>query len=167
MSAFRYWWHALCLLPVVPKFLRWRLLAASGLQVTEVSMESGVKISNPNVSIGSGSYLNHGVVLGGAASIEIGKKVAIGHDVMIITSTHKVGPSSCRAGAGVSVEKSVAIGSGTWIGARALILPGVNIGAGCIIAAGAVVNRDCEPDGLYAGVPAKLIENLEDRDSRP
>ncbi|WP_319801222.1 acyltransferase [Arthrobacter sp. VKM Ac-2550] len=126
-------------------------------------MESGVRISNQNVSVGRGSYLNHGVLLGGSAAIRIGEKVAIGHDAMIITSTHEVGPSSCRAGSGVSVEKPVTIGSGTWIGARALILPGVNIGPGCVIAAGAVVNKDCQPDGLYAGVPAKRIEDLQER----
>jgi acetyltransferase-like isoleucine patch superfamily enzyme len=40
------------------------------------------------------------------------------------------------------------------------VAPGVNVGSGCIIAAGALVVRDCEPNGLYAGVPAKRIKDL-------
>ncbi|WP_447643573.1 acyltransferase [Nocardioides zeae] len=52
------------------------------------------------------------------------------------------------------------IGNGAWIGARALILPGVSVSEGCVIAAGAVVNRNTEPHGLYAGVPARRIRDL-------
>jgi maltose O-acetyltransferase len=40
------------------------------------------------------------------------------------------------------------------------VLPGVTIGAGCAVAAGAVVTADCEPDGLYAGVPARRVRDL-------
>jgi maltose O-acetyltransferase len=151
-----------CSLPIIPKCARWRLLAASGLPVTGVGMEAGVRITNRNIVVGRGSYMNRGVVLGGAALIRIGEKVAIGHDAMIITSTHLVGPAGCRAGSGVSIEKPVTIEAGTWIGARALILPGVTVGSGCVIAAGAVVAGNCEPNGLYAGVPAKRIKNLDE-----
>jgi maltose O-acetyltransferase len=41
------------------------------------------------------------------------------------------------------------------------VLPGVTVGDGCVIAAGAVVNADCQPDGLYAGVPARRVRDLE------
>ena len=50
---------------------------------------------------------------------------------------------------------------GCWICAGCTILPGVTIGEGCVIAAGSVVNKDCAPDGLYAGVPAKRIKDLK------
>ena len=49
---------------------------------------------------------------------------------------------------------------GTWIGANAIVLPGVRIGEGCVIAAGSVVVNDCEDNSLYAGVPARFIRKL-------
>jgi len=55
---------------------------------------------------------------------------------------------------------SVTIGNGCWICTRAIILPGVKIGDGCIIAAGSVVTEDCEPNYLYAGVPVVKIRYL-------
>ncbi|MCR4913326.1 MAG: acyltransferase [Lactobacillus sp.] len=55
----------------------------------------------------------------------------------------------------------VKIDDGCWIGANVTILPGVHIGKGCVIGAGAVVNKDCEPNGVYVGVPAKRIKDLQ------
>ncbi len=78
---------------------------------------------------------------------------------MFCTTTHKMGTSERRAKE--VIEKSIVIGSGTWIGARATIIPGVYVGNGCVIAAGAIVSKDCEPNGLYAGVPARRIKNLD------
>jgi acetyltransferase-like isoleucine patch superfamily enzyme len=43
-----------------------------------------------------------------------------------------------------------------------MIMPGVEVGPGCVVAAGAVVIKDCEPNGLYAGVPAKRVRDLDD-----
>jgi maltose O-acetyltransferase len=57
--------------------------------------------------------------------------------------------------------KSVFIGNGVWVGVNATILPGITIGDGCVIAAGAVVTSDCEPNCLYGGVPAKIIKRLD------
>lgn len=53
------------------------------------------------------------------------------------------------------------VGDGCWIGANATILPGVTVAPGCVIAAGAVVTKDTEPDGLYAGVPARRVRDLD------
>ena len=52
------------------------------------------------------------------------------------------------------------IGDGCWIGARALLLPGTTVGSGSVVAAGAVVRGACEPNSLYAGVPAARIRAL-------
>ena len=54
------------------------------------------------------------------------------------------------------------IGSGAWIGAESQILPGVNVGAGAIVAAGSVVTADVPPDTVAGGVPAKTIRSLAD-----
>ncbi|WP_308493924.1 acyltransferase [Microbacterium terrisoli] len=78
---------------------------------------------------------------------------------MFVTATHVVGDATRRAAAATSAP--IVVGDGVWIGARAIILPGVSIGDGCVIAAGAVVARDCEPHGLYGGVPAMRIRSYE------
>ena len=63
--------------------------------------------------------------------------------------------------AGMYCNKDIEIGDGTWICANVTILPGVKIGKGCVIAAGSVVNKDCEDNCMYGGVPAKLIKRLQ------
>jgi maltose O-acetyltransferase len=78
--------------------------------------------------------------------------------VLIGTSSHEVGPPEKRAG--TLVKQGVTIEDGCWVGARAIVLPGVTIGRGCIIASGAVVTKDCEPGGLYAGVPARRLRDV-------
>jgi acetyltransferase-like isoleucine patch superfamily enzyme len=77
---------------------------------------------------------------------------------LVLTSTHAIGPHHARLGDWRYLP--VTIGAGCWIAARSVIMPGVTIGDGCIVAAGAVVLEDCEPDGLYAGVPARRIRDL-------
>ena len=64
-------------------------------------------------------------------------------------------------GGGVGITKYIFIGDGCWIGANVTILPGIEIGTGCIIGAGALVTKNCKPNGLYVGVPAKRIRDLE------
>ena len=106
-----------------------------------------------------GAFINHNVFIDCREYVEIGEKTAIAFEVLICTSSHEVGDSFKRHGE--SKRSPVIIGNGCWIGARSVILPGVTIGDGCVIAAGAVVNKDCEPNGLYAGVPAKRIKELD------
>jgi maltose O-acetyltransferase len=146
--------------PLVPRPVRWRLLYLVGLSAKGTSLESGVRIRNANVYLGAGTYLNHGVMFEGRARITLGTRVAVGPGVMILTSLHTIGPSDWRAGGGHSHYAPVAIGDGTWIGANATILPGVTIGDGCVIAAGAVVRGDCPPDTMWAGTPATLKKYL-------
>lgn len=146
--------------PVVSTSRRWRLLALAGVDAAEVGFEAGVQIRNSNLSIGPGSYVNREVLFEGTAPITIGRNVAIGPRVMIVTSTHDLGPSEWRAGSGVPAYDSVIIGDGVWIGAGAIILPGTVIEKGCVIAAGAVVKGICTADQLWAGVPAKAKSAL-------
>lgn len=55
----------------------------------------------------------------------------------------------------------VVVEDGCWLGGNVTVLPGVTIKKGCIVGAGAVVTKDTEPDGLYAGIPAKRIKELD------
>ena len=57
--------------------------------------------------------------------------------------------------------KPVRIGDGAWLASRAVVLPGVTVGEGAIVAAGAVVTRSVEPHTLVGGVPARLIRHLD------
>ncbi|PJJ71854.1 maltose O-acetyltransferase/hypothetical protein [Diaminobutyricimonas aerilata] len=111
-------------------------------------------------SMGAGSFLNLGVVIGSNAPVTLGRRVAIGPGVQLLPTTHKLGTSDHRWGGG-NVSSPITIEDGVWVGAGATILGGVTIGRGTVIAAGAVVTKDCEPDSVYGGVPAKLIRVLE------
>ncbi|PTR23488.1 succinyltransferase-like protein [Rhodococcus sp. OK519] len=105
------------------------------------------------LSIGNGVFINTGVSLHPTGGITIGDNVSFGPRCVIMTGTHEIGPSEKRA-SDPTQFKPVTIGPGTWLGAGVIVYPGVTIGEGCVIAPGSVVTSDCEPDHLYAGVPA-------------
>lgn len=161
MSRFRNWWpgigrdlwlNRIVSSTLVPVPLRWRLLRASGANVSRCTISPGVWIGNTKLTIGEASFVNTKTMIASHAPVTIGERVYLAMGVTIVTSSHEVGPSRKRAGAVTTAP--VTIGDGAWIGANATILPGVTIGAGTIVAAGAVVTADCEPDSVYAGVPA-------------
>jgi maltose O-acetyltransferase len=77
---------------------------------------------------------------------------------MLITGTHMIGSSDHRAGK--LAPKPVHIMNGVWLGARVIVLPGVTIGAGVVVGAGSLVNRDLPADTLCAGVPARVIREI-------
>ena len=110
------------------------------------------------LQIGQECWFNAGCRLDLSDTITIGDRVAFGHEVLIMTSSHDLGDPARRAGP--LYTRPVTIGTGAWLGARAVILPGVSIGAGAVIAAGAVVNRDVPPNTLVGGVPARIIKEL-------
>jgi len=100
----------------------------------------------------------YSVSLYDSAPITIGNRVLIGPDTCICTDLHEVDPSARDSG---SFAKSIKIGDDCWIGTHATILPGITIGRGCTIAAGAVVASNVEEYSLVGGVPAKLIRKLK------
>ena len=112
----------------------------------------------PNVRVGHDCLLNSPLYLNASAPITIGNHVGIGHHVVIITDTHHIGAAAARAGE--RVARPVSIEDGAWIAARVTILPGVTIGRGTVVAAGAVVTRDVPPNTLVAGVPARVKREL-------
>ena len=82
----------------------------------------------------------------------------MGTDVTIITRNHRFDRTDIpMMEQGFEEERPVYIGNDVWIGDRALILPGVHVGDGSIIAAGAVVTKDVPPHSIVAGVPARKI----------
>ena len=150
---------------VVPVSVRVAALRAMGVSIGEGSrVHPGCNLSNTdlanlaNVSIGSRTYINSGCFFESLHTISIGSNVSLAMEVMLCTSTHRIGPPERRAGD--SVPAPIVIEDGCWLGLRAIVLPGVTIARGCVVAAGAVVTSDCAPDGLYAGVPARRIRDL-------
>jgi maltose O-acetyltransferase len=113
-----------------------------------------------DVTIGDRAIVQDYCYFENVARLTIGHGVGIGAHTVIITSNHDIGPSTQRFGRWY--YEPVTIQDGCWIGARALILPGVTIGRGTIVAAGAVVTADCEPNCVYAGVPARLLRRLDE-----
>lgn len=93
--------------------------------------------------------------------VQIGDRVLIGPGVCICTGTHAIDAKSRQENEGTSFALPITIESDCWIGARATILPGVRIGKGTTIAAGAIVTRDIEPGCVAGGVPATVIRRLE------
>ncbi len=145
-------------------------IRASSLRLAGVSIGVGTVIGGgirivgvgrieDRVTIGARSWINAGCYLDVSAPIEIGADVAIGQQVLILTQTHRLGPPRRRAGALTAAP--VSIGDGCWVGARAIILPGVTIGAGAVVAAGSVVREDVAADVLVAGVPARRVRALD------
>jgi maltose O-acetyltransferase len=143
---------------LVPRTLRWAIYRACGLRIDTRAISAGCFFSGPT-TIGRGTFINTGCMFDAFAPIKVGERCSFGMRVTLITSTHAPGDAAQRAGA--LAGKPIRIGDGTWVGACATILPGVMIGEGCVIAAGAVVTSDCEPHHLYAGVPARPVRRLD------
>ncbi|KAF5050111.1 2,3,4,5-tetrahydropyridine-2,6-dicarboxylate N-acetyltransferase [anaerobic digester metagenome] len=111
-----------------------------------------IAISN-NVMIGAYS------VVFGHGNISIGENTIIASHVVIIPANHRFNALDvpiCHQGISA---KGIQIGENVWIGAHAVILDGVTIGTGAIVAAGAVVNRDVPPYSIVGGVPATVIKH--------
>ena len=148
---------------LLPRRARVELLRRWGLDcATDAVVLSHCFFTSPNVKIGARSYLNQHVKLyaGLDASIQIGDGVSIGPGVTLVTLHHEIGSSDHRAGRWYG--KPIIVGDGCWLGSNAVVLPGVTIGGGCVIAAGAVLSGDCAPNGLYGGVPARRIRDLDE-----
>ena len=120
---------------------------------------NGTRDPRKNLTIGKHCYFNWPVHFDLGGKITVGNRVAVGHHVVFVTSSHEIGTTLCRAGDLVTAP--ITVEDGAWIGACVTILPGTTIGEGAIVAAGAVVTRDVPPDTLVGGVPAKPIRSLE------
>lgn len=142
-----------------PERFKPRLLGTLGAVVDKSArIRRRVDIYGPNLTLRPGVFINVGTQVQNYEHVFIGSNVQIGPRVTILTVNHDIGPATKRAH-GLKAEP-VMIGDGCWIAASSTIFPGVKVGSGCIIAAGSVVTSDCEPNGLYAGVPAKRVRNL-------
>ena len=110
------------------------------------------QIRRDGFTIGAGTRINRDCCLDARGSLRIGDNVSISAEVMILTASHAIDDPSFRV-----ETRPVVIEDHVYIGARAMILPGVTLGRGSIVAAGAVVTRDVPPLAVVAGLPAKVV----------
>jgi acetyltransferase-like isoleucine patch superfamily enzyme len=113
----------------------------------------------PGIAIGRWCVINQRCSLDGRGGLVIGDYVDLSPGVWVLTDGHDAHDPRFP-----EVLAPVTIADHAWIGTRALILPGVTIGEGAVVAAGAVVTRDVDPYTIVAGVPARPIGT---RDQRP
>ncbi len=110
-----------------------------------------------------GDHSGIGVNANLSGRITIWKNVMMGPDVIIMTQNHMfLSTDEPMVRQGAQQEKPVTIGDDVWIGARTIILPGVNIGSGAIVAAGAVVSKDVPEWAIVAGNPAVCIKSRKE-----
>ena len=107
-------------------------------------------------SLGAYTFIGHGSELDIALELEVGQHVLVAPGCFITDHAHRHAPGTPLDAQG-NVAQPVRIADDVWIGARAVVLPGVTIGAGAIVGAGAVVTRDVAAGAIVAGIPARPI----------
>lgn len=115
-----------------------------------------------NITIGKQVFINMGCKFQDQGGIYIGDHVLIGHNVVLATLNHAMAPDR-RAD---MIPAPIHIGNRVWIGSNATILPGVTIGDGAIVAAGAVVTKDVPACTVVAGVPARKLRTIDEEENK-
>jgi maltose O-acetyltransferase len=120
-------------------------------------IQRSVYVGNGNqIVIGDNCSINELVRLD---NVTIGNNVMIARESVVLGKMHEsADPNMPMTSQGVKDVKATIIEDDVWLGLRVIIMPGVKISTGCILAAGCVVTKDTEPYGIYGGVPAKLIK---------
>lgn len=150
--------NSFCSSPLIPYQLRKYLYKLCGHNVSRVFSNCFLGFGNGRLYVGKNSYCNSLCFFDLTDDIIIKDNCSIAMQCSFINASHEIGDSNSRGGKGIS--KKIVVEDGCWICAKVTLLPGVTIGKGCVIASGSLVNKDCEPNGLYAGIPAKRIKDL-------
>lgn len=140
---------------MVRKIIVKRLLDTCG---QNVNIESMASFGNgKGISIGDNSGI--GVNCGVSGPLKIGDNVMMGPDVIILTQNHDTSRTDIPMIQQFNFKRvGVVIEDDVWIGTRCIILPGVQIGKGVVVGAGAVVTKDVEPFTIVGGNPARIIK---------
>jgi acetyltransferase-like isoleucine patch superfamily enzyme len=109
------------------------------------------------IRIGRRCSVNPYCVLYGHGGLFVGDNVRIAAHCVIVPANHGIALDGGLIADQPLSKRGIRIGDNVWIGAGVRILDGADIGEGCVVAAGSVVRGRLEPNGIYAGVPAKLV----------
>lgn len=122
------------------------------------NIERGASITSRNVSVGARSGV--GIDCWVQGPLTIGTDVMMGPECRIYTRNHASGQADAPMfSQGFEAPRPVVIEDDVWLGARVMVMPGIRIGRGSIVAAGAVVTSDVDPFTVVGGVPARFIRN--------
>lgn len=113
-----------------------------------------------NIHIGKQVFINMGCKFQDQGGIYIGDGALIGHNVVLATLNHAKSPND----RGTMIPAPIHIGKHVWVGSNSTILPGVTIGDGAIVAAGAVVSKDVPENAIVGGVPATILRYLNEEE---
>ena len=108
-----------------------------------------------NIGLGAGSFLNFNCIILDVCAVVIGEKTQIGPGVQLIAADHP--REEAMRDAGLEFARPVRIGRNVWIGAGAIVLPGITVGEGAIVGAGAIVTRDVPAGATAVGNPARVM----------
>lgn len=111
-----------------------------------------------NIETGRNFYANHGCVMLDCAAIKFGDNVFVGPGCGFYTAGHPLDAGLRRTG--LEYAKPITVGDDVWFGGGVKVMPGVTIGGGTVICAGAVVTRDIPSGVMAGGVPARIIKEL-------
>lgn len=112
-----------------------------------------------NIYVGDNFFANFGCVILDVAEVKIGRNCFLAPGVIIATATHPKRASERYNG--LELAKPITIGDDCWIGAKAVINPGVTLGNGVVVASGAVVTKDFGDNVVIGGVPARIISEID------
>ena len=132
-------------------------------KLTECNIDKSVTLCAPfytdfgrNIEFGKNIFINTGCTFMDRGTITIGDGAYIGPNVNLVTINHDINPDKRD----ITYCKPIIIEKNVWIGVGATVLPGVTVGEGSIIAAGAVVNENVPPMTIVGGIPAKIIKRI-------
>jgi len=151
--------HIVGLIPI--HHLRCFFYRLAGIKIGKGStVHMGARFYDPkNIIIGQDTVVGEGAVLDGREKLIIGNHVAISTEVMIYNSQHVIEHEDF-----IAKDAPVEIEDYCFIGPRVIVLPGVKIGRGAVVGAGAVVTKDVAPFTVVGGVPAKIIKERKNKD---
>ena len=113
-----------------------------------------------NITLGANFYCNFNCIFLDCAPITVGDRVVLGPSVQLYTVNHEIDPVARNGTRGPETAKAIVIEDDVWIGGGAIVMPGVRVGRGAVVGAGAVVTRDVEPFTVVVGNPAAVIKRL-------
>lgn len=127
-----------------------------------VSIHEGVFIFNHSkISFGNNVSIHPMSYLEGAGQIEIGSNVSIAHSTSFVSTNHSWDDSSLPIKYNKEIFEKIIIHDDVWIGCGVRVLAGVRISKRSIVAAGAVINKNVEPNSIVAGIPGRKIKSIQ------
>ena len=133
-------------------------------EITKIPLDASTTVLTPFhinlgifTQIGKNVFINHDCTFLDIGGITIEDDVLIGPKVSLITESHPLNPTERKS----LLVKPIVIKRNAWIGAGATILPGVTIGENAVVAAGAIVSKYVPANTVVAGIPAKVVKNID------